>query len=248
MATNNDHSWTFDLVEYSISKSSSVEYAAKVQYKSTKYIKDLAAKIASERSDLREETIATCLTLGDQAIQDYVSDGHVVVTGTATFMPTIGGTFKDRSGAFDEDENELRIAVNISSAFRKLLSNISAVFSGNVKDAGGAAISNVYDTYAATNDGTITPGNTIVITGTKIKCVDALGAVGGSVQFVNKETNEVAATVTLFANNSPSKVIIIVPDLAAGDYILQINTNYSSANVQLKEQRTIEYALTLTVK
>lgn len=248
MSSSSENSWYFDLVEYNISKESSTEYAAKVRCGSTKYIKDIAARIAEERSDLREETIATCLTLGDQAIQDFVCEGHVVVTGSATYMPTIGGTFADRSGSFDDDENELRIAVNITGAFRKLLSNITAVFSGNVKDAGGATIANVYDTYTGTNDGTITPGNTIVITGTKIKCVDAEGATGGSVQFVNNETNEVAATVTLFANNAPSKVIIIVPELAAGSYTLQIKTYYSSANVQLNEERTIEYALTLTVK
>ena len=58
----------------------------------------------------------------------------------------------------------------------------------------------------------------------------------------------VAATITVFGINDPSRLMFNIPaDLADGEYELTLETWFSTNNTQLKQSRTLTYALPLVV-
>lgn len=70
-------------------------------------------------------------------------------------------------------------------------------------DSGGAHIGLVTDSATGRTDGFMTPGNTIDITGKKIRSLNADGSGIGSIKFVNVETDAVAATIASLTINDP---------------------------------------------
>ena len=98
------------------------------------------------------------------------------------------------------------------------------------------------DSATGRTDGFMTPGNTIDITGTKIRSLNADGSGIGSIKFVNAETEAVAATITSTSINEPKRIILVVPaNLAEGTYRLEVETYYSNTSTLLKSPRTLIY-------
>lgn len=247
MSDSTDYKWKFDLVEYSLTTGVSTDYTARVNTNNSLTVEDIAAAIAAERTDLREDTIIMVAKLIDAMIIDKVCKGNSVVTGSAIFQPAISGLFSGTSGAIT-DSNTIKVNINPSSDLRSSLEDVTAEFSGNVKELGGASIDLVTDVETDNIEGDITPGGSLVITGSKIRVADSEdGATVGCVRFINIETNE-QTDVTKFATNTPKKVIINVPSsLSAGTYTIQIITSYSNGAILLKAARTIEYRINRTV-
>lgn len=248
MADKTEYKWLFELVECALTTDISNDFSANVVTMGSITNADIASSIAAERTDLREETIEMVLNLADAKINEKLCMGHTVVTGSAIFKPTISGTFIGETGEVDSATNRKKISITAASALRTELEDVTLSFTGTVKDYGGARIRKVTDSDSGLTDGTITPGGTIVISGTKIKCVGSDGTSAGVVRFINIETQEITE-VTKLTVNKPSEVILIVPStLATGTYTLQIETYYSSSGSTLKSARTIEYSLDLTVE
>jgi hypothetical protein len=107
-----------------------------------------------------------------------------------------------------------------------------------VKD-GGAYIGLVTDTATGLADGTITPGDDILVEGDKLKVVPD-GDDGVGVFFVDAAGTAIPVTRRL-TQNGPKKLIVRVPALAPGQYTLRIATRFSSSNTFLTEPRIIEY-------
>ena len=106
----------------------------------------------------------------------------------------------------------------------------------------------VKDVTTGKTDGTITPGGMLDVTGSKIRCVGADGFSLGSLTLVNMADKSVAATITVFGINDPSRLMFNIPaDLADGEYELTLETWFSTNNTQLKQSRTLTYALPLVV-
>lgn len=248
MATTNTYNWYYDLIEYSLTTDTAEDYVARVKTSKSYTIEDVIAEIASDRSDVREDTMLLVANLIDAKVRELVCQGNPVVTGFATLQPTISGIFKGKTATFDSDVNKCYVAVNPSQALRKDLTNVTPVFSGNTKESGGAVIGLVTDLTTGATDGTITPGGPLKVQGTKIKCVNADGSGIGTVSFVNAETNEVAATVSLLITNDPSLLNFICPSLSAGTYILRIETYFATSSAYLKNARVIEFSTNLIVQ
>lgn len=142
----------------------------------------------------------------------------------------------------DRTKHKPYVNINPSTGFRKELETVLPVFSGNVLDSGGAHIGLVTDSATGRTDGFMTPGNTIDITGKKIRSLNADGSGIGSIKFVNVETDAVAATIASLTINDPGRVILVVPaSLTDGTYRLEIETYYSNNNTFLKSPRTLIY-------
>lgn len=247
MADSKDYKWNFDLVEYSLTSDVEDDYTARVKTNNSLTIEDIASMIAEDRTDLREDTILMVAKLYDAKVIEKVCMGNSVVTGTALYQPTITGVFNGTTGTTTE-ANVCKVSINPSSTFRSSLEEISLAFTGNIKDQGGANIGEVTDVETGLTEGEITPGGSLIITGSKIRVSDLEdGSQTGCVRFINVETNE-TTDVTKFAANDPKKVIVNVPStLAAGTYTIQVVTAYSNSGTLLKAMRTIEYRRQRTV-
>lgn len=246
---NEDYKWFFDLEEYTMTKDIKEDYTARVKNLHSLGVQDIARAISAERTEYRVETLVNIANLIDEKIRQLVCQGNTVVTGSALFSPSLTGVFMGNTGAVDPAVNRCVINIAPSAAMRAEVARVKPEFSGNVKDFGGARISLVTDVTTGATDGRITPGGMLDVSGTKIRCLNADGTAPGSLSFVSLTTDEVAATVTTFGINDPSRLMFTVPAaLAAGQYRLVLETWYSTTSTLLKEPRRLEYPQPLTVE
>ena len=241
------YEWSFDLEEYLMTKDVSEDYVAKLNTGKTDTEEDLIKDIVIERTDIRPETLQICNQLMADKIIERLCEGHIVMTQTATYVPTLSGVFMGNSGIVDPKKNICMVNISISDAMREQLKNVTPKFSGQVRSMGGARIGLVRDVATKKTDGTITPGKMLDVTGNKIRSVNADGTGLGVVRFLKADTREEVATVTEFGINDPKRLMFNAPTLEDGGYILQIETYFSTSNVLLKQPRTIEYPMTLYV-
>ena len=241
MATKS-YKWFFDLAENLLTKDVTNDYTATVKSLLPKTIDKLADDIVKETAYNRE-TVIGVITLYDKKIIESVCLGNTVNTGTTLYAPALPGSFIGTEGVVDPAKQTPYVNINPSAAFRKELESVVPVFSGNVLDSGGARIGLVTDSATGRTDGFMTPGNTIDITGKKIRSLNADGSGIGSIKCVNAETEAVAATVTSLTINDPGRIILVVPtSLTDGTYRLEIETYFSNNSTLLKSPRTLMYA------
>jgi hypothetical protein len=173
-----------------------------------------------------------------------LADGFSVRNDYFSIHPKIGGTFEGPDEKIDPAKHRIDFSFRVRSRLRELAGKITIVIEG-VADGSGF-IDHVLDVHSDTVDNALSPGYSIVITGSKIK-VDGDKPDTG-LYFVNRADGERTKATEHFAENGASKVIATIPaSLAAGTYHVEIVTQFTNGSVFLKEPRTIEFARDLQV-
>ncbi|WP_293714712.1 DNA-binding domain-containing protein [uncultured Parabacteroides sp.] len=204
---------------------------------------DLAQRIINEGSEIKYDTLLSIMNQRDRIIREALQEGTSVLTQVCQFTPRVTGPWIGSTAKFDPEKHKITVSMAPSSELRKDLLNVGVEVLV-VKDT-NARIGLVTDTVTNLADGSITPGDDILINGERIRVAGEAEGVG--VFFVNAEG--VATPVTRrLTQNDPKTVIARVPaDLADGNYTLRIVTQYSNSAVMLKEPRSIEYGIPLIV-
>ena len=211
---------------------------------------DYIAEVSTSKQTLRNEDIAQRIVdEGSEIriIREAVCDGYSVLTGVGQYSPRVTGSWIGKSANFDPETNKLTLDMVLSKEMRDALSTVGVEVLG-VKEGGGAAIGLVTDTLTEATDGTITPGEDILIEGAKIKIAGDPDLCG--VYFIPRDAPEetIYKVERRLTQNDPSRIIARVPaTLAPGAYTLRIVTQYSNASTLLKEPRTMEYESPLVV-
>ena len=226
----------YSLVPLAVTVDDDTDWVAKVKTKSAT-VEDAADLVLEAGNEYTRETLIAVFAHMEGAIRTLLAQGYSVTTANTTFLPTIKGTFS-KSGVWDEDVNRLSCTVTASKSLKTSLADVRPVFTGQVDTAGGAAIDNITDATTGATDGTITPGGVITVTGRKIKCVGEDGMGVGAVEFLDALSSQVVAQVSTIVHNSASKLILVCPDLAAGSYVLEVRTYYTTGR-SLKSERAI---------
>ncbi len=225
------------------------DYIAEVSTsKQTLRNEDIAQRIVDEGSEIKYDTLLSIINQHDRIIREAVCDGYSVLTGVGQYSPRVTGSWLGKSANFDPSVNKLTLDMVLSKEMRDALSTVGVEVLG-VKEGGGAAIGLVTDTLTEATDGTITPGEDILIEGAKIKIVGDEELCG--VYFVPRDAPEetIYKVDRRLTQNNPSSIIARVPaTLQPGAYTLRVVTQYTnSGSTLLKEPRTIEYELPLVV-
>ena len=240
--------WKFDLEEYLMTKDVKEDFAAKVKPIQTFYMADVARLIAEERTEYRIDTIVNITKLVEAKIRQLACGNNIVVTDNVQYSPGILGLFLGKTGVVDPAKNKAVLNMIATAALRAETDLVALEFSGVVRDMGGANISLVKDVTTGKTDGTVTPGGILDVTGSKIRSVNADGTGLGLLTLVNTADLSVAATITLLAINDPKRLMFNIPaDLAKGSYQLTLETWFSTNSTQLKQSRTLTYAIPLVV-
>ena len=225
------------------------DYIAEVSTsKQTLRNEDIAQRIVDEGSEIKYDTLLSIINQHDRIIREAVCDGYSVLTGVGQYSPRVTGSWIGKSANFDPSVNKLTLDMVLSKEMRDALSTVGVEVLG-VKEGGGAAIGLVTDTLTEATNGTITPGEDILIEGAKIKIVGDPELCG--VYFVPRDAPEetIYKVDRRLTQNNPSSIIVRVPaTITPGSYTLRIVTQYTnSGSTLLKEPRTIEYELPLLV-
>ncbi|MDR2053638.1 MAG: DUF4469 domain-containing protein [Treponema sp.] len=170
-------------------------------------------------------------------------DGFAVNTGYFSIHPNVGGTFDKVIEGHDTEKHPVTFRFRTLSALRALAEHIVVEVEG-LADVQGY-IDEFIDVTAESVNETLTPGGQFSIAGHKIKIVGNDPEVG--VYFVPEA--DPAGRVKVggrLAENSPAKLIGIIPALGAGKWKVEIKTQYSGSAKDLKAPRIITGAFTLT--
>ncbi len=241
--------WKVWLTPNLLTKDIDNDYIAEVSTsKQTLRNEDIAQRIVDEGSEIKYDTLLSIINQHDRIIREAVCDGYSVLTGVGQYSPRVTGSWIGKSANFDPSVNKLTLDMVLSKEMRDALSTVGVEVLG-VKEGGGAAIGLVTDTLTEATNGTITPGEDILIEGAKIKIVGDPELCG--VYFVPRDAPEetIYKVDRRLTQNNPSSIIVRVPaTITPGSYTLRIVTQYTnSGSTLLKEPRTIEYELPLLV-
>lgn len=204
---------------------------------------DIAERIIEEGSEIKYDTLLSIFNQHDRIIREMLQNGTSVLTGVCQCTPSVIGVWNSTTEKFDPDKHSVSVSIVPSAELRNALTKVGVEVLG-VKDS-TARIGLVTDTVTGLTDGSMTPGDDILVVGEKIRVMGDAEGIG--VFFVNAEGAATQVTRRL-TQNDPKTVIARVPSgLADGMYTLRIVTQYSNSSTQLKAPRVIEYEHALHV-
>ena len=220
---------------------------------------DLIARVCSERTlsipDIcRSAVIRGGATTTEHAMEHNVSlffkemgfllcDGYSINTGYFTAGALIKGVFSNPKESFNSDKHSVLFQFNQGTTLRKALANVKVDILGVAET--GCEILQVIDVKSGTTNDLITPNRNIKIKGSKIKLAGDNPEVG--LYFIHQITGETTkADASDIATNNPSELIVIVPELKAGTYSIEIRTHYNGSR-NVKDLRTAIFDKGLTV-
>ncbi|WP_374458572.1 DNA-binding domain-containing protein [Chryseobacterium taeanense] len=184
---------------------------------------------------------ATELFLKEMAYQ--LCDGFSVNTGYFTASTTIRGVFDSPSETFNKDKHSIIFQFNQGEKLRAEIPNIEVNILGVAESS--AVILQVSDVKSGSLNDLLTPGRNLKIVGSKIKVAGEDTSVG--VYFVDITTQaRTKVDSSDIVTNNPSEIIVVIPELAAGTYNLEVVTQYGGGTL-LKDARTATLDKILTV-
>jgi hypothetical protein len=181
---------------------------------------------------------------GEAAYQ--LCDGFAVNTGFFSIHPNVGGTFDKVAEGWDVKKHPVTFRFRARAPLRELAEHIIVEIEGLANVAG--YIDEFTDVSTGAVNETLTPGGIFAVVGHKIKVFGNDPEVG--IYFVSTDGAGLRVKVDgRLAENTGTKLIGVIPALDAGEWKMEIKTQYAgSSGTELKTPRVIESAFTLTVE
>ncbi|MDR1119363.1 MAG: DUF4469 domain-containing protein [Dysgonamonadaceae bacterium] len=215
----------------------------------TRRQQDIIERIAAEGSEVKSETIKAILDRANAVKREFLLEGYSVYDDFIHLTPRITGSWTGKE-TYTEGKHKATVDATLSKAMHEDLKTLGVEVLGVAES--GARIMLVTDVATGKTDGTITPGDDIVIAGDKIKVVGLPQPNGSTETGINVffvSAAGVATPATRISENMPSKVVARVPAALAknASYTLRIVTRFTAGVTLLKMPRVIEYDLPLNV-
>jgi len=221
---------------------------------------DFMARVQSERSLNVKDVCRSAVTRGgaeisaaamEHAVNLFLKemgyslcDGFSINTGWFTASVSIKGVFDSATEKFNAAKHTVLFDFKQGSLLRKELGAVSVVITGVAQAA--LYIAQVTDVKTGSVNDMLTPNRNLRISGSKIKIAGDNAANG--VWFVNQETRErTRVDAADMVTNNPSELVIVIPELTAGTYMLEVVTQFTNSTL-LKEPRTSAFDRILTVQ
>jgi hypothetical protein len=171
-------------------------------------------------------------------------DGFSVNTGYYSLHPRIGGTWANAAEPWDGAKHPIRFSFRALKPLRDLASRIEVHIEGVAETTG--FIAEITDITTEAVNETLTPGGMFSLAGHKIKVAGDNADCG--VYFVDAANPAQKVKVAgHLAENTAGKIIGIIPALGAGQWRVEVITQFSSGGTTTKEPRVIAGAAVLTV-
>jgi len=168
-------------------------------------------------------------------------NGFAVNMGYFSIHPVVGGYFDTAHGDIEPKEHPITFRFHARKPLRKLSKYIDVEI---IKATAGGVIDSFFDVDSEAANKTITPGGLFIVSGDKIKVTGNHPDVG--VYFVSRSDPSLRYKVTgALPGNTRSKIIGVVPPLSAGEYVIEVKTQFTPGGINLNEPRTVVSDFTL---
>jgi hypothetical protein len=221
---------------------------------------DFCAKVISERTIGVSEICESAVTRGNaptsaeamkinvelffKEMEYQLKDGYSINTGYFSATPQIKGVFNKANDKFDKLRHSIYFLFNQGEVLRRGLDEVEVEITGTGE--AGIIIFEVVDVKTGSISDRITPNRNLRIRGSKLKLAGDNPDVG--VYFINEATGgQVKVDADEIVDNKPSELMIVVPQLEAGLYLVKVITQFSSGSALLKEPRTATFDKILNV-
>lgn len=221
------------------------DYTARVSSERSLDINQICESAASRGgADISSSAMQHGVSLFMKEMAYLLCDGYSVNTGYFTASPLIKGVFSNSQETFNAEKHALLFQFNQGDILRGELSSVEIEIMGVADTA--LNILQVTDVKTGSVNDLLTPNRDLKINGSKIK-VSGEKEVNG-VYFVNQTSDEsTKVDPSDIVTNNPSELIIVIPELAAGTYKLQVTTQFNRPAL-FKEPRTVIFDKVLTVQ
>jgi len=172
-----------------------------------------------------------------------LANGFAITNGFFTIQPSIGGFFESQHEEPDREKHPVRFHFRTLTTMDELASKVTVV----VEKAPSASIELFTDMETGAVNSSVTPGGIFKLDGYKIKiCGDSPDC---GLYFVSTADPSVRIKAGgSFPENTSRKLIGRIPALPAGEYSLEIKTQYTVGGIYLKEPRSVVSSLTLNCR
>jgi hypothetical protein len=223
------------------------DYIARVESERSLTVKDVCVAATTRGgADISPAAMEHAVTLWLAEMGYQLCDGFSVNTGWFTASVHIRGVFNSPQEPFKSEKHTVLFEFHQGSLLRKELETVTVEIVG-VADA-GLLIAQVVDVKTGSVNDQLTPNRNLRIAGHKLKLAGDKPEVG--VYFTSTDgSSRVQVDPTDVVTNNPSELVIVIPELAAGEYRLEVTTQFTGAtNKFLNEPRTAVFDKVLTVQ
>jgi hypothetical protein len=221
------------------------DYLIRVNSERTLNVRNICESAVSRGgADISAPAMEHAANLFLKEIGYQLCDGFSVNTGWFTAGPQVRGVANSPKEQYNKEKHTLLFEFHQGATLRKELENVTVEILGvaNVD----AVITQVTDAKTGSINDLLTPNRNLRIAGYKLKIAGDNAANG--VWFVNRATGErIGMDPSDVVINKPSELIVVIPPLAKGTYLLEVTTQYAISSL-LKEPRTATFDKTLTVE
>ncbi|ACF14789.1 conserved hypothetical protein [Chloroherpeton thalassium ATCC 35110] len=216
------------------------DYMAQPQDVRSHDLESITEKMLAKGTTITKTDTVAVLNSFFEVVSEITRDGESVNTELINTGFSIQGVFLGATDTFDSKRHSIKLNVNPGKALKKSLSDITLEKTASTDVL--PQILEVKDSISGSVNESITSSGVVEIKGSLLKIegdnqnngvvfLDAQGAVH---------------KVTTLVDNKPARLIVLLPALPAGEYTLQITTQYSGGTI-LKTPRTGTFNKPLTV-
>ncbi|MDD3077749.1 MAG: DNA-binding domain-containing protein [Paludibacter sp.] len=213
------------------------DYTAIVQVNGSMGISQIVDEMIEQGTELKRETIINIITRVNSIAADMVLSGYNVNTGLVYMRPVIKGVFSDKT--FDHNLHQVYIAMNQGYDLSNAVAETEVNILGEQSDI--IELLSVTDLVTGKTDGTLTKGRNAELKGSYLKIAGDNQACGIVFRNLNTQAETRLETADIVLNE-PSRLLILVPAaLEAGQYELQVTTQYSGGGKNLQAPRSVVF-------
>lgn len=199
------------------------DYMAQVEVSKSFTIDDVISEMLKRGTSLTRTDVTAVLNLEHQVIGDLVAEGYAINLPLCNGTPSISGIFTGPADSFDTNRHYIRYNLNPGTVIRDAAKEIKTEKTNPVDKL--PYIEQYVDVASQTSGDTLTPGGIGELNGSRLN-FDATDAEQG-VWFT--ATNGTETKVAAIAMNKPSKLIFMVPALAAGEYQVVVRVKFKGS-------------------
>jgi len=217
------------------------DFAGKVSITGTIHNTDIADRIVKARTEYRQETILNILGMADDIKVEAIAEGKSVVDGVGQWLLNFSGPLGGESPIFNSDLHKFGVTFTPGKALLKALKLLVPNF--RVAKT-GPVINGFTDSKTKSVNQILTPNAPGVINGAGLLLKGDDPSVG--VYFTPDGADKTPVKVDLIVSNTTSQIIIQIPALPDGQYLLSITTQAGASYTLVKEPRTYQFPILLS--
>jgi hypothetical protein len=219
------------------------QFVARVRKHNSLNVKDICNAFSEKyNTTIRPETMEYYVNLFLEEMGEQLEQGMRINTGYFSATPTVKGAFINDADQFDSDRHKVEFKFSTGHVLRNKASTLKAEIMHI--EPFNYGFSMVTDSFSQSKNDIITPGSVLKITGYKLKLAGSHPDVG--FYFINRETGErVRALPGTIIQNQNARLMVLVPALMPGEYLLEYVTQYAGkGTLRVEPHRcTMEFPL-----